>query len=384
MSVQQTKKIALTLCILLMSMSAFSQETASSASSSPITVSGYVGTYYAWDTDKSVDPNGGFRQFSFIARRKETFGLDVAMVSLKYAAERSRASVIVQYGDVTNGWGNGATSATEDLFGRYVQEAYAGFMLADNLWLDAGFFLTHVGEEGFFPKDNFLSSLALTTLYEPFGQSGLRLTYSLNDKWTAQLHLLNGYGLTFGRANTSAKAVGLQIDYRSSKEWDFLYNALVGDGIGFTDASQGKLFTYHNFVAKYFGAKIDLAFGLDIATQAKTKQVANGEPEGALYFSGIAEARFKVHKQFNLMGRGEFFQDSNGIFGVFSTDSDGLPVGLKAFGVTGGMEFKPMENAFIRSEVRFLSLDKDQKVFASENDFVNTRTEIIFTTGVSF
>ncbi len=331
MSVQQTKKTFLTICALILSVSAFSQETAS-----PITVSGYVGTYYAWDTDKSVVPNGGLRQFSFIAPRKETFGLDVAMVSLKYAAERSRASVIVQYGDVTNGWTNGATASPEDLFGRYVQEAYAGFMLADNLWLDAGFFLTHVGEEGFFPKDNFLSSLALTTLFEPFGQSGLRLTYSLNDKWTAQLHLLNGYGLTFGRANTSAKAVGLQIDYRSSKEWDFLYNALVGDGIGFGDAGQGKTFTYHNLVAKYFGAKIDLAFGIDVATQAKTKQVLNGEPQMALYFSGIAEARFKVHKQFNLMGRGEFFQDSNGIFGAVSTDSDGLPVGLKAFGVTGG------------------------------------------------
>lgn len=84
------------------------------------------------------------------------------------------------------------------------------------------------------------------------------------------------------------------------------------------------------------------------------------------------------------MGRGEYFQDSNGIFGVLSVDNDGLPVGLKAFGVTGGMEFKPMENAFIRGEVRFLSLDKNQKVFASGNDLVNTRTEVIFTTGVSF
>jgi hypothetical protein len=212
----------------------------------------------------------------------------------------------------------------------------------------------------------------------------LRLTYTLNDKWTAQLHLLNGYGLTFGRANTSTKAVGLQVDYRASQEWDFLYNALVGDGIGFNDDSQGKLYTYHNFVAKYFGAKIDFALGIDVATQAKTKVVTNGEPGSALYFSSIAEARFKVSKQFNVMGRGEVFQDSNGIFGAVSTDNDGLPVGLKAFGVTGGMEFKLMENAFIRGEVRFLNLDKEQKVFASKSDRVNTRTEVIFTTGVSF
>jgi hypothetical protein len=103
------------------------------------------------------------------------------------------------------------------------------------------------------------------------------------------------------------------VDYRASQEWDFLYNALVGDGIGFNDDSQGKLYTYHNFVAKYFGAKIDFALGIDIATQAKTKVVTNGEPGSALYFSSIAEARFKVSKQFNVMGRGEFFQDSNGI-----------------------------------------------------------------------
>ena len=66
-------------------------------------------------------------------REKRPSDIDVAMVSLKYAAERSRASVIVQYGDVTNGWGNGATASPNDLFGRYVQEAYAGFMLANNL-----------------------------------------------------------------------------------------------------------------------------------------------------------------------------------------------------------------------------------------------------------
>jgi len=122
-------------------------------------VSGYIGTYYAWDSDKTIEPNGGLRQFSFIAPRKETFGLDVAMVSLKYAAERSRASVIVQYGDVTNGWGNGATASPNDLFGRYVQEAYAGFMLANNLWLDAGFFLTHVGEGDFSRKITSLARL---------------------------------------------------------------------------------------------------------------------------------------------------------------------------------------------------------------------------------
>jgi hypothetical protein len=371
------QKTSLMLFMLALGSSLYGQ------TASPVTVSGYVGTYYAWDTDKNVEPNGGLRQYSFIAPRKETFGLDVAMVSVKYAAERARASVIIQYGDVTNGWGNGATASTNDLFGRYVQEAYAGFMLSNNLWLDAGFFLTHVGEEGFFPKDNFLSSLALTTLFEPFGQSGLRLTYSFNDKWSAQLHLLNGYGLTFGRASTSTKAVGLQIDYRASSEWDFLYNALAGDGIGFGDAEKGKFYTYHNFVAKYFGSKIDLALGVDVASQAKTKLTSSGNLEGALYFSAILEGRFKASKQFNLMARGEIFQDNNGIFGVVGV-KDGESVGLKAFGITGGMEFKPMENAFLRGEVRYLSFDKDQKLFRSDKESVNTRTEVIFTTGVSF
>lgn len=155
---------------------------------------------------------------------------------------------------------------------------------------------------------------------------------------------------------------------------------LVDDGIGTETPVKARLLHITTSLLN----KIDLAFGIDVATQAKTKEVTSGEPEGALYFSGIAEARFKVHKQFSLMGRGKIFQDNNGTFGGVSINSDGLTVGLKAVGVTGGMEFKPMENAFIRGEVRFLSLDKDQKVFAGENELVNTRTEVIFTTGVSF
>jgi hypothetical protein len=68
-------------------------------------------------------------------------------------------------------------------------------------------------------KDFFRKITSLARLRSPrSGQSGLRLTYTLNDKWTAQLHLLNGYGLTFGRANTSTKDVGLQVDYRASQE----------------------------------------------------------------------------------------------------------------------------------------------------------------------
>ena len=60
---------------------------------------------------------------------------------------------------------------------QYFQNQIAGIKLMDNLWLDSGVFLTHVGGEALLPKNNWISSLALTTMYEPFYQTGVKLAY---------------------------------------------------------------------------------------------------------------------------------------------------------------------------------------------------------------
>lgn len=354
------QKIAVALCLL------FGSAIANGQTSSPITVSGYIGTYYAWDNDKSVRANED-RLLSFIAPRKETFALDVAMVTLNYAAENSRGVVTLQFGDAARLWGSGNESGVPLSFENNVQEAYAGFMLAKNLWLDAGFFLTHIGAEGFFPKDNYFSSLALMTLFEPFGQTGLRLSYSFSEKFSAQFLVLNGYSRYY--ETNSAKSVGVQFDWKVAPSLEIIYNNLIGD-----DGFGTGTYIYNNLDFKLpLSPKIDLLAGVDYATLSRGKINDKGEQVSGAYLAALIEARIKPSPKFWIMARGEYVNDDDQILS-----------GLKGFGGTGGVQYNVADKAFLRLESRFLSLDEKLKVFSDGKESKNTRVEVIFTTGVSF
>ena len=105
------------------------------------------------------------------------------MIMADYAGEKVRGTIGFQFGDMPRT----AWSAT---FNNIV-EAHAGLRLCSKLWLDAGFFRSHLGTEGFFPKDNIASSISLCTWHEPNFESGFRLDYEPSDKLSINLFVLN-------------------------------------------------------------------------------------------------------------------------------------------------------------------------------------------------
>jgi hypothetical protein len=79
--------------------------------------------------------------------------------------------------------------------------------------------------------------------------------------------------------------------------------------------------------------------------------------------------------------RGEIFNDNDGFLSGVFTDNSGKQTGLKAYGVTLGIEVRPVENAYFRVETRYLSADKYQKIFS---DNKNSRIESNVSIGVEF
>ena len=56
---------------------------------------------------------------------------------------------------------------------------------------------------------------------------------------------------------------------------------------------------------------------------------------------------------------------------------------MKETGFTGGLEYKPTDNSYIRLEARMIEMDAGQEIFHwIENE--DSRTEILFHFGVSF
>lgn len=89
------------------------------ATTSPLTFSGYIDSYYAYYTD-SVGI-GNFQKFPTTSPRSNSLGLNLAMITAKYTTEKFRSTISLHYGDIVR------SSWSTDY--SFLQEAHAGFML---------------------------------------------------------------------------------------------------------------------------------------------------------------------------------------------------------------------------------------------------------------
>lgn len=328
-------------------------------------VGGYVDTYYSYDDDKNGNSQ---RQLTSIAPFREEFRLNLAQVTVKYNDEKVRGVVTAHYGDmVTVNW-----PASQ----QFIQEAYAGFSPRKGLWIDAGYFLTHIGAEGFAPKGNLLTSLALGTYYEPFFQSGIRIGYDFSDKFFGCFHLLNGYNVFAD--NNKNKSAGITLDYKPNSKVEIIYNNIFGNEMN--TGTAGRLRIYNNLVLKFYPAKnLDVIIGGDIGFQENSK--LDDTAAYANMYSASASIRYKFSKRVSATVRGEIFNDNDGFLSGIFTDAKGKSTGLKTYGVTFGIEVRPVENAYFRVETRYLSADPDQKIFF---DNKNSKFEVITNAGIEF
>lgn len=332
---------------------------------SKFSLGGYVDTYYSWDSDRNGNP---IRQFSSTSPYREEFRLNIAQVSLKYNDEKVHGAITLQYGDIPAvNWPSGQ---------QYIQEAYAGFQPAKRLWIDAGYFLTHIGAEGVLPKSNFLNSLALATYYEPFYQSGIRVTYEFSPKFYGALHLLNGYNVFAD--NNKNKSVGLTLGFKPQDNIEVIYNNLIGNEM--PSGVNGKTRIYNNLVLKFSPSKkLDILIGGDLAIQENSGLADT--TSSAVMYSGLAAIKYKPASKFSVSLRGEIFNDKDGFLSGVITQTDGTLSGLNAYGITLGFEVRPVQNAYFRMEGRYLAAADKQKIFS---DVKNSRIEAITNIGVEF
>ncbi|MEO8446157.1 MAG: outer membrane beta-barrel protein [bacterium] len=335
-------------------------------------VSGYVDTYYAYDNDKN---GNSLIQFSAIAPVRDEFRINLAQFTGKYTSDRMRAIATFQFGDIPKY--NWPQAPNEYL--QYIQEANGGFRAAEGLWIDFGYFLTHIGAEGVMPKYNYFSSMSLATYYEPFFQSGVKISYDLSDKVYGSLFLLNGYNVFAD--NNKNKSVGLQIGVKPSNNLEIIYNNIFGNEQ--PSGSKGKMRIYNNLVLKLTATKkLDVLLGADYAIQEESK-LADSSASGNV-FAGLLAFKYKITPKLSAMLRGEIYNDADGILSGTYPDINGSPSGLKASGVSFGVEYRPLDNGYVRVESRYLKPDTDLRVFTDGGNPQDSRTEIIFTTGVEF
>src|SRR5258705_8097893 len=338
-------------------------------STSKFKISGYVDAYYAYYTDSAG--MGDYQKFPSISPRSNQFGLNTAQLSLQYDAEKVRGIVTLHFGDI-------AKSAWSPTFNN-IMEAHAGIRLYKKLWLDAGFFRTHVGTEGLLPKENFTSSVSVNTFYEPYYEAGARLNYVPNDKWAVSIYALNGYNLY--EDNNKKKSFGMLVTYVLGDKGNVGYSNYIGD-----DSPQGDsishLRIHQNLFFNYQVKKLKIQVGADYCFQAHADIIHKNKT--ASMFSGVFGLKYQLKEKYAAYGRGELFKDPQGFMSGVFLDKENKYTGFKLWGVTLGAEYKPTENTYIRIEGRELQMNKNQEIFRRNGKNTSRRMELLFNIGISF
>ncbi|MGQ0826876.1 MAG: outer membrane beta-barrel protein [Bacteroidota bacterium] len=362
------KKILFTAVILtICSIKSFGQI---KDSTGKLTLSGYVDTYYASYSDSLAF--GTYQKFASISPRNKTFGLNIALISAQYKADRVRGVVTLHYGDVVK-------SLWSPVFNN-VMEANIGVSITKRLWIDAGLFRTHLGTEGLLPSENITSSLSVTTIYKPFYESGIRLSCDPNDKLSIKLFLLNGYNMF--EDNNNRKSFGMLVNYALNKKGNIGYSNYIGDDTPDIADTISHSRSYHNVYWNYvFLGKLKIQVGVDFATQ-KNSDITNGTQTEIIY-SGLLALKYQLKKKIAVYGKADTFYDSAGLLSGVIVDRTGKVTGLKLWGATFGMEYKPTDNIYFRIEGRQIQMYKDQDIFVNNGNTINRR-ELLLNFGVSF
>lgn len=335
--------------------------------SSIIQISGYVDAYYAYYTD-SV--KGEYQQFPSVSPRTNQFGLNVAMFTAKYSAENIHGAVTLHYGDIPRC----AWSAKYN----FIQEANAGIRLCSKIWFDGGFFRSHLGTEALFPKENYTSSVAVPTFFEPYYEAGFRLNYIPSEKLSLFLYALKGYGMY--EDNNRKKSSGLLVTYVFNEKLNIGYSGYYGDDSPDKD-TLNHFRQMHNAFLNYNHNKIKFTAGIDYCMQQNSD---TSRTKNASMITGLAIVKYQFIKKSSTYFRGELFNDPQGMMSGAFADKTGKHTGYKIGGATLGIEYKPTDNSYIRLEGRELIADKDQEIFYWNLFNTNARTELMINMGVSF
>ena len=373
------KKNLLTSFILLFSFSFFTsdiysqdtlthlQDTVRSSSTLVIapalTYGGYVDTYYSKDNDLDYT----LERFPGVSGKRDEFRLNIAMLTVKYFKDNVRGNMTLQFGDIPD-----LLWPSES---KYIQEANIGFAFAKNIWIDAGYFVTHIGSEGIKPGENTFSSNALISFYEPSTQAGVVLSY-FSRRFTGAVYLLNGYNVI--NDNNKNKSIGLSLSYKLFKNIEIAYNNIGGNES--SDLGDQKLRLYNNFIIRgNFGPNWTVVLNNDICFQQRSKVDDNSKM--GWMFGGFITSQYNFTPKYAVSLRGEYLTDFDEVMSGVYVNSLGETTGLQLFGPSLGFEYKPMDNAYFRIEGRYLKTLKNLHIFSDNRDY---RIDGCLSMGVGF
>ncbi|MCC6837725.1 MAG: porin [Bacteroidia bacterium] len=320
---------------------------AQSDSLKSISFSGYLDCYYAYNFIEPVSKNV---PFAYNHNRHNEFNVNQVLLALKFKKERVRANVAMHAGTYVK-----ANYAAEPSILQLINEANVGVRLTKKLWLDAGIMPSHIGLETAISKDNWTLTRSLCAENSPYYETGAKLTFLPNEKWSMAALVLNGWQNI--EEKNSNKAVGTQVQFLPNDKLTLNYSTFIGEGRNMSDSLQ-VLRHFHDLYFTYLiSQKLSLAAVLDLGYEEKSI----AEKQFISWYTPALFVRYKFNKKWATCFRAEYFDDQNKIIGINE----------EVAGFSLNFDFAPLDQALIRIEGKTFPVRDSQGHF-DDSSFLNS------------
>lgn len=313
------KKVLLTLTVAtLLTLTLKAQD----STSTPLSISGSVDTYWKYDFAKTANILTSF------ASDHNSASLGMIDVALKKST--GKASFVGEVSFGPRGEGQSIPNAGSAGQSFHIQNLYASYAFSDKFSMTAGYMGTFVGYEVISPVGNYNYSTSYLFTNGPFQNAGVKATYAFSPKVSLMAGLFNGwnsYTATNGVSN-----FGAQLMVAPAEGWSAYLNLLTGE-----DAYGG----YGTVLDLTTGYQVSEKFkvGLNLADFSKAKSADGGYTGAALYLQN------SFTKGFGLGLRTEYFNSKAGSNGLtlsgVAPDQSVVAFTLSGNLKAGGLTFIP-------------------------------------------
>ena len=315
-----------------------------------VTFGAFVDGYYAWDVGRPPTRDRSFAGgalFTTQPSRHNEFNVNLAFAEAVLTGPRVRGRLALQAG--TSVQANYSVEPSEGTvsgpsLAQLLQEAVAGYRIADALWVDAGIFFSHMGMESWISRDNPTYTRSLTADYSPYYSTGAKLTWAATPRLTARVDVVNGWQ-NVSEAN-DGKGAGLRLDYAPRVGATLSYYNFLSEESG------TRLRTFNGVGAKVATGPWTLLGQLDVGTQRRAREIGGTSS----WLNTAAIARYQLTPAVGVSGRVEFADDEDGVvLGTGIREEGGLPVPNAPFRAVGGslgIDVQPQPRLLWRTEAR--------------------------------
>ncbi|WP_341224934.1 outer membrane beta-barrel protein [uncultured Arcticibacterium sp.] len=333
------KKVYLAIVSILTAFSVSAQE------GGPLTLSGYVDTYYFANFNKTTTNEGASGFERIFDQNANSFQVGLAQMMLTYQAGSVTGVmdiVVGNHADLGN-YGNATSPLGSTSTALAIKQAYMTWAANDVLSFTAGQFGTNVGYEVIDAPANFNYSLSNLFGNGPFYHTGIKMDIAPADNFAFMVGLNNG--LDSKDDNNKPKGFMGQVYLAPTDGWDLYLNYF-----GTNEGSKDDKANYSWFdITTSYQVTDDLLIGINAVPYGafKTETSTQKWSGAALYVNG------SVSEKLGLGVRAEYFDNSEGGIYLADFNNTGSGEGAAVTSLTLTASIDITDHLMFKPEFRF-------------------------------